>query len=750
MKSHCKSLAPLLPLLCACSSAPSQTRTSEQLTSPAARAPDWFSSARVQIHAPLSRGDFVHAQTNEDHVFWTVHRQMASRGAHVVTRHVKATTANAETTGTFWPTKVPTSQLLWLNDKVRVLSPNHIVGPNLSITSRDVLKAIVQQRPDPSAKIIGYYWAAADMAVSNNARFSRWAARKCDSPDTPDLHAPILEDPSLSCGRIVGVKGPGGVGYYMSMAKAADQKDYFHKVLKPRIGELMDRGVDGVYFDANHGPAEGDWHTNMRARFQEVYGRALPETLTADLSDEDFRDSIRLYDQINRENITELQALIHSKNPDGVTIASVHRLPRLWDPRGSTAFASLVDAPKFEWNSSAHGGRKELWGKWNQQISSDSRLKGFYEPPLERQQAFTASLIRDAALGRPSHVWLYNPTDFPAREGHSYTPFQSGRINLSTAAAVITFGGIANFYHDREELTDPALWDERFSKAVELGNVVGPKLSGATPVRYLGVHFSERERDEYLAQRATAGDSEAEMIFRVWNRSIAASLRAFELAMDRGVPVVVLNDAQLQALDPAIDPIQIIIHTAPKSRLSPAQISKLNAFSAAGRGVLDASRVVVENTGQLELARDAALSLAIDSAIASAPPPVRIAPLDSSSSQRLNYAFYERSSGASRRYLVAVTGPFSWIGDLCDSLNPHNTSWTVIEECYTRKMNEHTRHSALKVTVRGPDLPTAGTLARFARPDSSMHSIPRTLLKRSEDEGTVTLPAGRYLSLLEL
>ncbi len=232
--------------------------------------------------------------------------------------------------------------------------------------------------------------------------------------------------------------------------------------------ELAERGADGFYYDEVHMPKQGCWCSFCRRLFEERTGLEMPSA--ADPRDPVWQKLIEFKNATIERAFLKLRQGLHAANPEIVMLISGNSYPAMVENHTSHRLYRIADSFKTEFSLPDRIGN-------NRVFQVDSSLK---RPESDVRIAMGYALARDAADGRPAHIWCH------------------GLINeesaVYAAAGMIAHGCIANLDNSEGEIPNPAL----FQKAVALGNRVSPALAGTRPLYWALVHFSEEARNRRL------------------------------------------------------------------------------------------------------------------------------------------------------------------------------------------------------------------------------------------------------------
>ena len=344
-------------------------------------------------------------------------------------------------------------------------------------------------------------------------------------------------------------KGRGGTtrGIYLDFLSG------YGDLVEQRLLALAGLGLDGFYFDETHWPPDGCFASNLQQAFTAATGMDPPR------SENENDEAYRAYLDFQAEQTVALfsrwKSTGQAQFPSVVFVVSTTYLPALVNRRMTTRLAAVADAAKTEF-------RLALSAAANLHVFDDK--SDIEEPPDDIRMALGWVVLRDAAAGRPPHVW--GPR------------FATDRDALGFVGAVTTYGCIAAMDLPEANIignTARPSTKESVSAALALGRKVSDALGSATVYRWAAVHFSEASRN------ARGGDHVA-----AWREVLWPVTGAFGTLCRRRVPVGVVNDDQLTA--GALDGLKLLVLPNP-DELSDEQAARVRAFSVAGGTVLDMS-----------------------------------------------------------------------------------------------------------------------------------------------------------------
>jgi len=304
--------------------------------------------------------------------------------------------------------------------------------------------------------------------------------------------------------------------------------------LEARLLELCALGVDGIYFDEDHMPHSGCWCASCAAGFRAFAGLELPAR--RDREDPRYRRLLEFGALSMERAFARLRRTLKAEHPDVALLIGSSRAPDPLESFGSDRLWRLADGVKTEYGK-GHG----------------VRLRGHgTDLPRGVWLALGWTYSRDAAEGRPPHVWCNAITD--------------PRVAQAAAAAVIVHGGVANLDIKEARVPDAAV----FADAVALGNALSDALAGATLERWAAVHWPGALREHLVT------DDEV-------HERIAAPLgTSFATSLWTKWPVGVITDSLLA--EGRLDGYAVLHLPAPDA-LTDTQRAAVEAFRARGGAV---------------------------------------------------------------------------------------------------------------------------------------------------------------------
>jgi len=314
-----------------------------------------------------------------------------------------------------------------------------------------------------------------------------------------------------------------------------------------RASELARMGADGFYFDHVHMPPTGCWCSFCKDKFKEEMGIPYPKKF--DLSDSIWHRLIDFNNRTVERTFSRWRTALHDINPELVLIVSSYSWPSLTDRHLSNRLLRISDSVKSEF-------RKPVWkSKYTVFDWSGKHVKG-RKPDVMMGLGY--SLMRDAADGRPAHIWMVGLRD--------------ERSILYATAGVLTHGCIANLDVNERTIPNPI-----FRAAFKLGEKVSPYFAGTKPFRWALIHYSEYARDRY----ANLPEMAVTKIIAPFYFTYFAFLRMH-------LPVGFVTDSQLEE---GIGNNHKILLTSSAKVLNPAMRSAVEVFRKRGGIVVDQQKL---------------------------------------------------------------------------------------------------------------------------------------------------------------
>eukprot|EP00937_MAST-01D_sp_MAST-1D-sp2_P002201 g2201.t1 len=349
-----------------------------------------------------------------------------------------------------------------------------------------------------------------------------------------------------------------------------------------QVLQLIDMGADAFYFDEYPGSAGGDWSPACRARFQARYGEPMPEALGKPMPSSggplpmaaDPRVQ-ELMSDVTKAYFAKLTAAMRSRNPNAVALVSVFRVPQ-----ATNGFSASYGGGLYEDTSMV--APPNAVAKTEIEIPTKLSSAPGGGDPFARDVAmsFGYAMVRDAAGGRPAHVWV------PKLEDATHTSDGAERA-LCASAALVAYGAVANPDHTESAIPDAATFGRLYGPgglAPSLDSTIGGTAWAAMhPVQWAALLWSERARGRYFA----AGDAHG-----AWRDVIYPALGAWRSLVRAGAPATMVNDAQLAACADAAGASELAgatraIMAPPAAALDNATRASLALYERAGGVVIE-------------------------------------------------------------------------------------------------------------------------------------------------------------------
>ncbi|MCP4369689.1 MAG: hypothetical protein GY797_16490 [Deltaproteobacteria bacterium] len=453
-----------------------------------------------------------------------------------------------------------------------------------------------------------------------------------------------------------------------------------------RALELIELGADGFYFDWIHMPKQGCWCAYCQQKFTAETGLEPPQKY-------DPKDPLwwkyKEFTNITIERMfLRYRKAFHNLNPNIVMVISSHIWSALNESHTTHRLYRIVDSPKTEFRT----GLKHHVGLIK--VPQDGAP---FAKDIKQTMGFV--LLRDAAGGRPPHVWV---------------PFLvNGSSALYATAGLIAHGCIANL--DMQEETIPNM---DFVRAFELGEKVSEYFSGTKPLHWIALHFSEYARDSYKFDHK-----------RAWQNVLYPLYGAYHTLVRARLPVNFITDSQLD--DGLLQGYQILF-ISDKDRLTEPMKQTITSFQASGGKVFyNSSKWQWHTPEGQKTAMEGFLQL-LKADILSAPVQV----IGGSGKMHVD-SFYHQDK---QRLTVACVNDFSWV------------STKRLE-----RMKKNNPKAAEKIINRKPPPPCTGVTVilrnEFGRPPIKLieavsgKALGYTYIT-SENEIHISLPTFEYLAVV--
>jgi hypothetical protein len=439
--------------------------------------PAWYDEYRVQLHTRLG------PPWMDKPIFLTAAEAFRSMGVHTFVRHIKS---GGE--GAWWPSAVGA------------------ILPGCE--ERNLAQEIIDNAHANGCRIIAYSRHMEDHQLFLD--HPEWAARD-------DRGQPLQARREKMC-----FNSP------------------YDDFVLTRLLELVDMGVDGLYFDEVHMPKQGCWCEWCKRKFTEQTGLDHPESY-----DPGSPLWHRLAD-FNNATIERVflkwRAAIHERNPECVMLIGSNTWPTMADRHMTNRLFRIADSMKTEFTLPIR-----VRGRMLQPGAGATP----FDPEVKVALGYT--LARDAADGRPAHIWTFN--------------LQDETSALYAAAGMMTHGCIANI--DVREDTIPNM---TYKPAFELGDRVSPYFHRTKPLRWAAVHYSEFAKDKYELDGPAC-----------WRRVLFPVYGAYLALFRAHLPVGIITDSQLE--EGLLDGYRVLFVPAPDD-LTDSMRQVVEDFEAGGGVVI--------------------------------------------------------------------------------------------------------------------------------------------------------------------
>jgi len=376
-----------------------------------------------------------------------------------------------------------------------------------------------------------------------------------------------------------------------------------------RALELIDLGADGFYFDFVHMPKTGCWCDNCRREFKRAAGLDHPQR--TDAEDPVWRKLAEFNDGLIERTFLKWREGIHRRNPQCVMLISSHLWSGMTDHHLNNRLFRIADSVKMEFSIPIRRGPNRIF-------SVDPSMA---PPEPDVRLALGYTLARDAADGRPAHIWTHGLLDEAS--------------TLYATAGMVAHGCIANV--DVAESTIPNLM---FRSAFELGDRISSCFAGTVPTRWAALHFAEHARD-------LLAPDEAEQ----WEQVLYPLYGAYRTLLRARLPVGVVTDSQLE--QGMLDGYRVLFLPA-ADRLTPRMRAAVEAFQSRG------GLVIEQREGWQWHAPDGGLERAAAAFMAEISPQLASAPLRVIGGPDKMHAVAYRHRTPDR-LTIALANDFSWV-----------------------------------------------------------------------------------------
>jgi hypothetical protein len=466
---------------------------------------------------------------------------------------------------------------------------------------RNVVAQFIADAHAKGLKIITYYWHMSQKTMEQ--LHPKWVCRRRNG--TP------IE--AATRGNHLDITGP------------------YREVVLNHLLELAAMGADGIMFDFHHLPARGTWGSPLARAWSDGPGNGAKPPAPDDCN-EVYQQFLDFKARQIEDTFIYWRDRVKAEYPNVLFIVSSTVIPGLTDREMTTRLVSLADSSKNEYGLALRERFDKHVFDEDSQSKCTSAIPALKKPSDHVRQALGWAVLRDAADGRPPHIWAPGLPDCAHAQAF--------------AGSLITLGCIANMdvheFHlsegtDGEVIPTGKTPLDALQAAFALGNTVSPHLAGTRALRWAAIHFSERARN------ARKGDFHA-----AWREVLWPLVGAYQTLTEDGVPVGIVNDQQLEHGE--LDRYRLLV-LPDTGDLTASQHRAIEAFKTGGGAVIENDPAWPWSDPNAGDAAAAAFRRTLNRHIRAAPLRVTGGP-----SGRYAAAYYN-----SERLVVAVTNDFSWV-----------------------------------------------------------------------------------------
>lgn len=415
------------------------------------------------------------------------------------------------------------------------------------------------------------------------------------------------QHPNWVCVDEDGTTLPASRGEYMCLN--SPYLDYF----TTRMLELTERGADGFYFDSKHMPPDGCWCQYCRSRFTSQTHLTPPDN--HNYSNQNYLRYLQFKNETIERGIGHYIDEAHRRVQGLPMLISVTYVPWLHDPRMRSGLARIAPSPKSEFEMPIRRGVNRFFWKSGTNIPV---------PQWDVEMAFAFSYLRDAAQGRPGHLWAND--------------LRSAEEALAASAACLTYGMIANL-----DVDEPTIPNPMFTPALQMGERVSRYLAHTRPVRWAAIHFSERGRNLYLTDQEN-----------MYRKLIVPCWQSFQAINRIGAPIGVVTDEQIANNE--LDGYKVLVLVAP-GVLTNEEQENVDAFKANGGIVIE----LAEDSRWYSRRRQSAIRAEfLNNVLAQAGQP----PVSIRGTRDGVHAVAVKRPDDANQVVVCVTNEFIWLGNM--------------------------------------------------------------------------------------
>jgi hypothetical protein len=349
--------------------------------------------------------------------------------------------------------------------------------------------------------------------------------------------------------------------------------------------EMAARGINGIYFDDVHNPTTGCYCDHCRARWADLYGEGVPfpndhgtfqGTGDPARTPAELRALIDFYNDSVETYFRYLVEKVHEDYPEFFVLVASGYLQSPGLRSMNTRIGAIADGLKGESKRGARAADHKV-------LASTKGLDmGLVLPKRDMLLAVGWAIQRDAAFGRPPHIWTHDVIG----EAHSE----------AFSAGMVTHGAINNLNRD----LDQPIWDPLnpsqlnpdagvpqvyTASSFEWSNRLADHIKYRRIKSWVGILYSEEYLDNLTNNgMATPRDDSSNHHAELWKHHLGGLFGAAEAITEHGASWQVVNDSQLLAGQ--LEAYPALIVPIAVDALASWQTDALAAYNAAGGQVI--------------------------------------------------------------------------------------------------------------------------------------------------------------------
>jgi hypothetical protein len=377
------------------------------------------------------------------------------------------------------------------------------------------------------------------------------------------------------------------INNYTDVPDQASTNGGYREVTLTRMKEMAAAGIDGIYFDDTHNPPLGCYCEHCRVRWTEVYGEQVP--FPADATSgatgqtaAEMRAMIDFYNDSVEGFFQYLVDEVHKEFPDFFVLIASGYLQSTGMRGMNTRLGAIGDGLKGESKRGARSG--DLKAQW---ANVRGVAMGLKYPSADMLMAVGWAIQRDAANGRPPHIWTHDLLD----ESQA----------LAFSAGMATYGAINNINRDLDlpfwvdnpadpdgpQIINPdsGIPQSWTASSFDLGNRIAQHIKYRRVPKWAGLYYSEEFLDNLTGDNGySPRENNSNFHPELWQYHLGGLFGAAETLTERGGAWHIVNDSQLQSAD--LSGYKTLIVPLDEDRLSDWQRQSLADFTGAGGHVV--------------------------------------------------------------------------------------------------------------------------------------------------------------------